>query len=141
MLVGSKSPQAPMPSKIEVTNKVGELMDDGSMQLTISTSSVSAVGKYAPKPNSMFLKIGLMFKNVGQTTIRIDPSYVFMLNGESYLHAIHESTFDKSSSLKISNLELGDSIAGDVVVELPKEATGLIVMYSGPNNLFLARIQ
>ncbi len=139
-LLNSDSPQSPLPSKVKPTFRIGESIHDDSLQLAANTTSISDIGNYTPKQKNTFLKITMNFRNIGKTSIHIDPSYIYVLDDKSYIYGIHESTSYLPSRLSMIDLEPGKSISGDVVIEVPKDSVNLVFMYAGPNNSLFARI-
>lgn len=125
-----------------------DIMRDGSLQLKVTNITSMETDNGTANPESgtagtnKDLKISLAFQNTGNSTIRIDPSYIFVQDNKLlYLYGMHTSLSGKlASPLKATDLEPGRSIAGDVIISLPAESSDLIFMYSGPSNSFLAVI-
>jgi len=119
-----------------------DLMRDGSLQLKVT--NITSIETANPESGAAdkALKISLAFQNTGNSTIRIDPSYIFVQDNKLfYLYGMHTSLSGKlASPLKTTDLEPGRSTAGDVIISLPAESSDLIFMYSGPSNSFLAVI-
>lgn len=125
----------------KVLYAVGESMKDNSLRLKTDVSSVDRIDSYAPKPGNEAFRVSLTFQNEGNSTIRVDPSYVFILDNKSYIYSINESASNNlPSPLKKTDLEPSSSTTGDIIIEVPKQSAGLTLMYAGPNNTFLAKI-
>ena len=139
----SGAPQRSYPSLITSTYVTGHPMQDNSLRLTTNVSSVSEpIDDYTPKSeNNEFLRVLLEFENLGESSVRVDPSYVFIIDSESYTYGISESASDALGlPLKVTDLEPGDGVVGEVIVEVPRDSTDLMFMYAGPNNSFLAKV-
>lgn len=126
-----------------------DFMQDGSLQLKVTniTSIETDNGTANAEPDkagtNKALKISLAFQNTGNSTIRIDSSYIFVQDNKLlYLYSMHTSlsVSKLASPLKTTDLEPGKSVTGDVIISLPAESSDLIFMYSGPSNSFTARM-
>lgn len=132
--------QSKLISETKPAYTAGENMKDGPLSLKAGVSAVD-IGEYVPRQGNDAYKVSLLFQNEGNSTVRIDPSYVFIQDDRLYVYRVNEpATSNLPSSLITTDLLPGSSAAGDVIIEVPKESTGLTLMYSGPNNFFIARI-
>ena len=135
------SSQSKLVSELKPAYTVGQSMKNGSLRLKTGDSAIDRLGGYVPRPDNGAFKVSLTFQNEGNSTIRVDPSYVFIQNEKYYIYGINgPASNNLASPLKLTDLQPGSAITGDVVIEVPKESASLALMYAGPNNTFLVRI-
>ena len=140
MLVPTQPPQSAILGSMEAPYRIGETMQDQSLKVLANVSTTEKVGKFESRADTNALKISLLFQNKGNDTIRIDPSYVFILDNESYVYGVNEAASNSLySPLRTVDLEPAAVTRGQVIVEVPKDSENLIFMYAGPSNSFLAR--
>ncbi|NWG38205.1 DUF4352 domain-containing protein [Nitrososphaera sp.] len=126
-------------SESQPVYNTNQTMQDGSLQLLVT--NVTPVNDNASDGDKTLLKLSLTFKNTGQSTIRVYPSYVFIQDEELYVYGQHDSTAGiLSSPLSVTDLEAGESVSGDIIIMMPANSSNLIFMYTGPNNSYIARI-
>lgn len=135
-------------SETEPQHTTDNLLLDGSLQLkitnitSIETDSSTSNQESATAGNKA-LQISLAFQNTGNSTIRIDPSYIFVQDNKLlYLYGMHTSVSagNLDLPLKTIDLEPGKGITGDVIISLRADSSDLIFAYLSPNNTFLARM-
>lgn len=137
-------------SESEPRYTTGEVMQDESLQLRIDNITSTQMGNDTANLvsgtagiNKEALKISLTFQNIGNSTVRIDPSYVFIQDNKTlYLYGTHTSLYGVPlpSSLNVTDLEPDESIAGDIIISLPTDSSDLLFMYASPNNTFIAKV-
>lgn len=125
--------------------KIGEPMSDGSMRIFATATPFKEANKtvvHVPTSGSTNpTEISMTFMNIGNSTIHIEPSYLFILDNKSYVYAMDNSlTPLVSSPLASTDLRPTQSVSGSVVMDLPKNVSGLTFLYSGPNNSFSAKM-
>ena len=139
-LVPTQPPQSPILGSMQSPYRIGETMEDHSLKVLANVSSTEKTGNFEARSDTNSLKISLLFQNLGNDTIRIDPSYVFILDNKSYVYGVNEAASNSlSSPLRKVDLEPAGVISGHLIVEVPKDSKNLIFMYAGPSNSFLAR--
>ena len=140
-LVLSKSPKTIMLGVAEPQYKTGEIMQDDSLKVLANVSTADKIGKFESRPDTDALNISLLFDNIGNSTVRIDPSYVFIVDNQSFVYGVSEAGSNLlSSPLRTIELNPGAVTSGNLIVQVPKNSTNLIFMYGDPNNPFLATI-
>ena len=140
-LVPTNPPQLPILGAAEPHYKTGEIMQDHFLKLSANVSRTEGIAKSLTRADTDAIKISLLIQNIGNSTIRIDPSYVFILDNKSYIYGVSESaTMNKLLyPLRTVDLVPGGLTSGDVLVKVPKDSANLMFMYSGPNDSFLSR--
>ena len=140
-LVPTKSPKSPILGVSEPQYRIGEIMQDDSLKVLANVSTADKIGKFESRPDTNALNISLQFDNIGNSSVRIDPSYVFILDNQSFAYSVNEADSNLlSSPLRTVELNPGAVTRGNLIAQVPKNSTNLIFMYGDPNNSFLARI-
>jgi hypothetical protein len=138
-LVPIKSPQSPMLGVVEPRYRTGDIMQGDSLKVLANVSTADKRDKFESRPDINALNISLLFENIGNSTVRIDPSYVFILDNQSFAYSVSEADSNLlSSPLRTVELNPEAITRGNLIVQVPKNSTNLIFMYGDPNNSFLA---
>ena len=137
----SKSPRTTMLGVAEPQFRTGEIMQDDSLKVLANVSAADKIGKFENGADTNAFNISLLFDNIGNSTVRIDPSYVFILDNQSFVYGVSEAESNLlSSPLRTVELNPGAVTSGNLIVQVPKNSTNLIFMYGDPNNSFLAKM-
>lgn len=140
MFLPIRSPQAAITGLAEPRYRTGEGMRDESLKVLANVSTADKMGKFDSRVDTNALNISILFENIGNSIVRIDPSYVFIVDNQSFVYGISEAASNiLSSPLRTVELNPGAVTSGNLIVQVPKNSTNLIFMYGDPNNSFLAR--
>jgi hypothetical protein len=128
------------PEATKATAKVGETVQDGDLAFTATavTTANSLGNSYtSSKAQGIFYVVTLKIENKGKETKTVDSSMITLTDsqGRKFDRSIEGQTAKGLSQGKVDlflqQVQPGLSVTGDIVFDIPKDATGLKLLVKG----------
>ncbi len=136
----SPTPSSTSTEQVVVLPKIGEAVQDKDLSFTVkSIETAATVGSSYSKKTAqgMFNIITIEIKNVGKETVSVDSSQFQLLDaqGNKFDRSVEGQTAMGLSKgavdLFLQQVQPSLSVTGNLVFDIPKEATGLKLVVKG----------